>query len=179
MSLKILVNGCSFTALDGMWPEYFPMDYKHKDRNIAVPNASNMSIFHDTIQEIMTNKYDCVIIVWTFLERTYMTTSDNENINVLPNGLVGPLPLITEANEHALQRFQTDYQKHFYSEKIQKRCLAQYQYAIDQCVDAIHLSVYDIECGPTEHPTKKESKKFAKHIMDTYFNPQTNVKNNE
>ena len=80
--MRILINGCSFTALDGMWPNYFPMDYKDKDRNIAEQGASNMSIFHTTMQELMTNKYDCVIIVWTFLERIYMTTADNENVNI-------------------------------------------------------------------------------------------------
>ena len=89
--------------------------------------------------------------------------SDNENINVLPNGLVGPLPLITEANEHALQRFQTDYQKHFYSEKIQKRfqvfpkkCFPKNTHGSNVLVKKISLYQDALIVSPTAYNNKNE-----------------------
>ena len=173
----ILINGCSFTALQNQWPEYFPLLHN----NIAVGGSSNDYIFFTTMKELQKRKYTNCIVVWSFTTRTIMTTVNKQLVNILPNT---PIPkclgddyLYDEVSgseiEQALERFKRDYYLFFHNDNIQKEKLQVYQYAISSaCKGAVHLTVEDIqgEKDITGHPTAETSKKFANYIMEKFFN---------
>lgn len=176
--MKILINGCSFTAYNNQWPSHFSLDHT----NIAQPGHSNENIFLTTMQELQKIDYDIVIIMWTFLERTLMSTANHENIDILISSPIKKVKGDSFLNqeqingadiENALRRFQKDYFKYFYSKQIQKQKLDIYKICIEKfCNKAIHLNVNDVKglADSTGHPTLETSKKFAKKVMEKYFN---------
>ena len=174
----ILINGCSFTALNDQWPKFFSIDHK----NIAVPGSSNDRIFIETVEELRENHYNTVIVMWTFLERTFMPKANHEIKNILVNAPIGkgrgdnylnPEEVNGSDIENNLENFKKQYYSYFYSEQIQKRKLEVYKYCLtNSCNQAIHLNVNDVigTKDDTGHPTPEASQVFAKNLMDTYFN---------
>lgn len=173
----ILINGCSFTALQSQWPEYFPLLHN----NIAVGGSSNDYIFFSTLKELQQRDYESCIVVWSFTTRTMMTTANSQLVNILPNT---PIPQCKGDDyldknisgveiEQALERFKRDYYLFFHNEELQQEKLQAYQHAISSaCKNAIHFTVDDIVGAKdsTGHPTAETSKRFANHIMEKYFN---------
>jgi len=176
--VEILINGCSFTALDNQWPDFFPLNHK----NIALGGNSNDQIFLTTIEELQKNNYNVVIVMWSFLERTHMSTANHEIKNILVNSPIGevigddylnPGDISGSKIEQALDRFKKDYFQYFYSDQIQQRKLDVYQHCVsNSCERVIHLNVRDVtgNMDKTGHPTSDASKDFAQKLMDTYFN---------
>lgn len=176
--MKILINGCSFTAYNNQWPRHFSLDHV----NIAQPGHSNENIFFTTMQQLQKTYYDTVIIMWTFLERTSMSTANHENIDILVSSPIKKVKGDSFLNkeeingsdiEKALKRFRNDYFKYFYSKEIQEQKLDVYKTCVEKfCNRAIHLNVNDIKglTDSTGHPTSETSKKFAKKVMEQYFN---------
>ena len=174
----ILINGCSFTALDNQWPKFFNLEHN----NIAVPGSSNDRIFLETVEELKKNNYNTVIVMWTFLERTFMSTANHEIQNILVNTPIGnvkgddylnPEEVNGKDIENNLENFKKQYYSYFYSEQIQKRKLEVYKYCLsNSCNKVIHLNVNDVIGAKdyTGHPTAEASKIFAKNLMDTHFN---------
>ena len=64
---KLLVNGCSFTALseNPTWADYLTPDH----RNIAQHGSGNKWICESTITELLYNNYDTVLVMWSGLTR--------------------------------------------------------------------------------------------------------------
>ena len=176
--VEILINGCSFTALDNQWPDFFPLNHK----NIALGGNSNDQIFLTTIEELQKNNYNVVIVMWSFLERTHMSTANHEIKNILVNSPIGkvigddylnPGEINGSKIEQALERFKKDYFQYFYSNQIQQRKLDVYQHCVlNSCNRVINLSVHDVigNKDKTGHPIPDASKDFAQKLMDMYFN---------
>jgi len=66
--VKILTNGCSFTAPSPYltWPYLLGTDAV---KNLAQHAAGNQWICDSTISELSENSYDLVLVMWTGLER--------------------------------------------------------------------------------------------------------------
>jgi hypothetical protein len=66
---RVLVNGCSFTAVSNIknWPEHLPKEWNIT--NIAQHAAGNTWICDATIVETIENNYDLVLIMWSGLTR--------------------------------------------------------------------------------------------------------------
>jgi hypothetical protein len=183
--MKILVNGCSFTALKNQWPAFFPLPHT----NISIGGNSNENIFLTTVEELQRHNYDCCIIMWSFNDRYAMSTANHEIKNIMPNSPIGhcrgddhlnPEEINGHLIEKALARFKKDVYKYFYSDLVQQRKLDVYRFSLTNSFNnVIHLSVDDflnntiggiVDFDETNHPTAHSSERFAKHIMDTYFN---------
>lgn len=83
---KILFVGCSFTEDCGFtevnrskhhWPNLLANHYNCEFKNIAIGGMSNEEIFLRTTEEVLHQKYDLVIIMWSGLSRRWVYTSDN------------------------------------------------------------------------------------------------------
>jgi len=73
---KVLVNGCSFTALSSHknWPDYLPTNWKVT--NIASHAAGNQWICDSTIVNTIKFDYDLVLIMWSGLTRIDMAVNE-------------------------------------------------------------------------------------------------------
>jgi hypothetical protein len=74
--MKILTNGCSFTALSPYptWPYLLGTDAV---KNLAEHAAGNQWICHSTIAELSENSYDLVLVMWSGLERSDWTVEED------------------------------------------------------------------------------------------------------
>lgn len=100
---KLLVNGCSYTAGQGL--DFEKQDSNHYANvlinsvwqpdsvelsNIAVPGQSNEFIFQSTCQAILNNEYDIVFVAWTSYPRynffvDFGTSPDHGLIKITPS----------------------------------------------------------------------------------------------
>jgi|688.fasta_scaffold310277_2 hypothetical protein len=73
--MKILTNGCSFTAHSPYltWPYLLGTDAV---KNIAQHSAGNQWICNSTIAELSENSYDLVLVMWSGLERLDYTVEE-------------------------------------------------------------------------------------------------------
>ena len=80
-SMRILVNGCSFTRGLGfesedqapeIWPNLLCQKTSAPVTNIAKSGSSNLEIFLSTLRELQEREYDLVIVQWTELRRTWL-----------------------------------------------------------------------------------------------------------
>lgn len=86
MKKKILFVGCSFTANCGFtevnrlkhhWPNLLANHYDCDFKNIAIGGMSNEEIFLRATEEVLHEKYDLVVVMWSSLSRRWVYTSDN------------------------------------------------------------------------------------------------------
>jgi len=84
----ILVNGDSFTFGDGLtknespWPNLL---FNESFKNIAQSGSSNQSIYRRSLEELYTNKYETLILNWSFLFRIELSDNYNKAKTVLLN----------------------------------------------------------------------------------------------
>ena len=72
-TVKLLVNGCSFSRGPTAWPYHIPgVDLT----NLACAGAGNSYIFNSTMSELAQRSYDFVAIMWTQPARLDVKVSD-------------------------------------------------------------------------------------------------------
>jgi hypothetical protein len=101
MSKKnVLFAGCSFTANSGFlnenipkyhWPSLLSRHYYAQQTNIAIGGCSNEEIFFRTTENIINNRYDLAVIMWSSLGRHWIYCND-QNIDDFTN-INGGIPL--------------------------------------------------------------------------------------
>lgn len=74
--MKVLANGCSFTAKSPYltWPYLLDTDCV---KNLASHAAGNQWICDSTIAELSENSYDLVLVMWSGLERLDYTVEED------------------------------------------------------------------------------------------------------
>ena len=96
---KILFVGCSFTKdcgfteinqLNHHWPNLLANHYNCELKNIAIGGMSNEEIFLRATEEILHQKYDLVIVMWSSLSRHWVYTSINniDDFTIVNKGIV-------------------------------------------------------------------------------------------
>jgi hypothetical protein len=94
---KILFSGCSFTAECGFvnenrlkyhWPQLIIKKYNSDIKNIAVGGMSNEEIFLRTSEELINQKYDLVIVMWSGIEREweYFAEKNIDDFTIINRG---------------------------------------------------------------------------------------------
>ena len=73
---KLFVNGCSFSRGPGSWPYHLQNNINYQLTNHAVAGAGNTYIRQTTINQLLNNSYDLVIIMWSGLERIDIQVDD-------------------------------------------------------------------------------------------------------
>jgi hypothetical protein len=83
--MKFLTSGCSFTGYKNTgWPVWL-QNFGHV-KNLAMPGAGNQYISESTILELCLNsyQYDCVMIMWSGLQRQDYIVDKLASSNNLP-----------------------------------------------------------------------------------------------
>jgi len=94
---RILFVGCSFTADSGFtldhqaqyhWPWLVSQHYDCLFHNAGIGGSSNDAIFHRTIQNLATSRYDLVVVQWSGIDRywAYLADDNIDNFTILNGG---------------------------------------------------------------------------------------------
>jgi hypothetical protein len=82
---RILFAGCSHTASSGFlpenqpryhWPHLLTQHYICDYKNIAIGGMSNEEIFLRTVEELASNSYDLVVVMWSEIAREWVYFND-------------------------------------------------------------------------------------------------------
>jgi hypothetical protein len=83
---RILFAGCSHVSDSGFtdtnqklyhWPQLLAKEYDCNFKNIAIGGISNDEIFVRTVEAVLEEKYDLVIVMWSDMLRNCVYFSDN------------------------------------------------------------------------------------------------------
>ena len=83
---KILFAGCSLTATSGFtehnqsiyhWPMVFSKHFNCYYQNVALTGCPNEEIFLNTIENVVKERYDLVVIMWSSIGRYWFYPADH------------------------------------------------------------------------------------------------------
>jgi hypothetical protein len=137
--MKIVVNGDSFTH-----ERHFAVgeDYKEKTwansigaENIAFGGCSNERIFYSTIQYLINNKPDVLIIGWTDYNRHLMTHTNGLHLHITPSSAADDLLYgFNEQDKSAYAEYYEFYYKKMLNEFLNfKKFLTYYLHLEQYC----------------------------------------------
>jgi hypothetical protein len=89
--MRFLTSGCSFTGQQQYrtgWPVW--LEPYGSVTNLGMPGAGNRYIAESVMIELMRNKYDCVLVMWSGLQRLDLVV-DSVAAKSLPAGDLCPL----------------------------------------------------------------------------------------
>ena len=117
--MKILVSGCSISAGDGfserihdpaIYPNKLAEAYGANLVNVSVPGYDNQGIFLNTLEEMLTDNYDLILIQFTSLNR--LVVSPNVNTRMCISNAPS-LPQLENREFHNFYRVLTTINKDF------------------------------------------------------------------
>jgi len=116
---KLLFVGCSFTAHSGFdnsniannhWPWLVSNHFDCYYQNAGIGGSSNEEIFYRTIENVLIQQYDLVVIMWSGLGRKWTYFSE-PNLDMYTIINPGPAGLNSESEE--VKSFRKLYLAHF------------------------------------------------------------------
>lgn len=167
-----MMNGCSFTADSGFkkenlyqhWPNIFKQHYDCNLTNLAVGGSSNEEIFYRTLENVSTQQYDLVIIMWSSVNRKWIYHNQNnvDDFTIINNlNLTGFNHSSPEVNKYANLHY-----RYFANEYIDlKRWLLQIN-ALDRVLKNLNIPHIFIK-GFENHLNSISSIKYESGFIGT------------